>query len=141
MRTDCYSSLDFMYWILETVEENYQAVGSDATFLSAAPSSSALMHETVVDCALACGVEVPRTFTALIAKVGRYGTAVSPEDALGVRGAILYREGALTVSVGDSQRLVGIDENGEVSLYRIGITERAEGYWEGAFLLPEMRYL
>lgn len=139
MRTDCYSSLDFAYWVLETVEENYQAVGSDAVFQPTIEDT--LMHTTVVDCALACGVEVPRTFDALLAKVARYGTQVSPMEALGIRGAVLYQQGLLTVSVGDEHRLVGVDIDGEISLYRASDSERAEGYWDGAFLLPEMRYL
>lgn len=139
MRTDCYSSLDFAYWVLETVEENYQAVGSDAVFQPT--TEDTLTHTTVVDCALACGVEVPRTFDALLAKVARYGTQVSPEDAVGIRGAILYRQGLLTVSVGDDKRLVGVDVDSEISLYRASDSERSTGYWDGAFLLPEMRYL
>ena len=139
MRTDGFSSLDFAYWILETVEENYQSVTSDAVFLPTAESD--LMHTTIVDCALACGVEVPRTFDALMSKVARYGTQTSPEDAMSIRGAVLYRQGILTVSVGDDRRLVGVDIDGEISLYRVSNSERAEGYWGGAFLLPEVRYL
>lgn len=139
MRTDGFSSLDFTYWILETVEENYQSVTSDAVFIPTAESD--LMHTTIVDCALACGVTTPRTFDALMAKVARYGTSTSPEEAMSTRGAVLHRKGVLTVSVGDDRRLVGIDTDGAISIYRTMASERAEGYWDGAFLVPELRYL
>lgn len=139
MRTNGFSSLDFTYWVLENVEENYQAVGSDAVFIPTPDST--LMHTTILDCTLACGIETPRTFSALMAKVERYGTSTSPAEALSIRGAILHRAGVLSVSVGDERRLVGVDADGSISLYRINVSERVEGYWDGAFLIPEMRYL
>ena len=139
MRTDGRSSLDFTFWVLETLEENYQAVGSNAIYTPATEGS--LMHATIVDCAMVCGVEVPRTFAALSTKVARYNTSTSVEDAMGIRGAILHRQGQLAVSLGDDRRLVGIDSEGSISLYRMSASERDPSHWDGAFLLPEMRYL
>ena len=139
MRTDGRSSLDFMYWILENVEENYQAVGTDDIFIAAADGS--LMHSVIVDCAQVCDVEVPRTLSALLALVERYRSGIDPSEALGIRGAILRRGSDLVVSMGDERRLVGIDSGGSVSLYRMGTVDRDPVYWDSAFLLPEMRYL
>lgn len=139
MRTDGRSALDFTYWILENLEENYQAVGTDDIFVPAADGS--ILQTIIVDCAMICGVDIPRTFSALMAEVNRYGTAVTVEAAMGTRGAILHREGFLTVSVGDEERLVGIDIDGSVSLYQASETERNPAHWDGAFQLPEMRYL
>ena len=139
MRTDGRSSLDFMYWILENVEENYQAVGTDDIFIAAADGS--LMHSVIVDCAQVCDVEVPRTLSALLALVERYHSGIDPSEALGTRGAILRRGSDLVVSMGDERRLVGIDSGGSVSLYRMGTADRDPAYWDSAFLLPEMRYL
>lgn len=139
MRTNGLSSLDFTYWILESVEENYQAIDTDDIY-SAADDGS-LMQTLVVDCALVCGVEVPRDFDALMAKVSRYEASRAPEEAMGIRGALLYRNGDLTLSVGDEKRLVGVDTNGAISLYRMRASDRDPDYWDGALLLPEMRYL
>lgn len=139
MRTDGRSSLDFMYWILENVEENYQAVGTDDVFLAAADGS--LMHSIIVDCAQVCDVEVPRTLSALLALVERYDSGIDPAEALSTRGAILRHGSDLVVSMGDERRLVGIDSGGSVSLYRMSTGERDPAYWDSAFLLPEMRYL
>lgn len=139
MRSESYSSLDFTYWILENVEENYQAIGEDATYTPGADGS--LMYSTVIDCADICSVEVPRTLSALRAKVGRYGTESTVEDAMNTRGAILHKDGVLHVSVGDGKRLVGPDDSGTVSLYRMSSSNQEITYWDGAFLLPEMRYL
>lgn len=139
MRTDGRSSLDFMYWILENVEENYQAVGTDDVFVAAADGS--LMHSVIVDCAQVCGVEVPRTLSALLALVERYDSGIDPSEALSTRGAILRHGSDLVVSMGDERRLVGIDSGGSVSLYRMGTVDRDPAYWDSAFLLPEMRYL
>lgn len=139
MRTDGRSSLDFMYWILENVEENYQAVGSDDIFIAATDGS--LMHSIIVDCAQVCDVEVPRTLSALLALVERYRSDIDPSEALSTRGAILRRGSDLVVSMGDERRLVGIDSGGSVSLYRMGTVDRDPAYWDSAFLLPEMRYL
>ena len=139
MRTDGRSSLDFMFWILESVEENYQAIGNDGVY---APTTVVgIMQSIVVDCAQVCGVEVPRTLSALLAKVSRYDSALAPSDALGTRGAILRRGEELVVSVGDERRLVGIDDGGSVSIYRMSPAERDPESWDGAFRLPEMRYL
>lgn len=139
MRTDGRSSLDFMYWILENVEENYQAVGTDDVFLAAADGS--LMHSIIVDCAQVCDVEVPRTLSALLALVERYDSGIDPAEALSTRGAILRHGSDLVVSMGDERRLVGIDSGGSVSLYRMSTGERNPAHWDSAFLLPEMRYL
>lgn len=139
MRTDGRSALDFTYWILENVEENYQAIGADAVYSSG--TDDTIMQTVIVDCAQICGVEIPRTFDALMALVDRYDTATTPETALGIRGAVLYQKGRLVVSVGDERRLVGTDIDGAVSLYRMTGTDLDPGIWDGAFLLPEMRYL
>lgn len=139
MRTDGRSSLDFMYWILENVEENYQSVGSDAVFTPNAGDD--LLQGIIVDCALVCGVEVPRTASALLAKVDRYDSAIDPTEALSTRGAILTCRGNLVVSVGDERRLVGIDSTGALSIYRMTNSERDPAHWDRAFLLPDMRYL
>lgn len=139
MRIDGYSSLDFMYWILESVEENYQAVGNEMPFQI--NEDGTIMHGTIVDTALICGIEVPRTFDALMAKVARYETAIAPEEAFHTRGSILECNGRLTVSVGDSDRLVGADAEGAISMYQMTISEATLEHWTGAFLIPEMRYL
>lgn len=139
MRTDGRSSLDFMYWILENVEENYQAVGTDDVFVAAADGS--LMHSVIVDCAQVCDVEVPRTLSALLALVERYRSGIDPTEALSTRGAILRCDSDLMVSMGDERRLVGIDSGGSVSLYRMSTSDRDPAHWSSAFLLPEMRYL
>lgn len=139
MRTDSYSSLDFMYWVLENVEENYCG-SSDAVIFTPAADGS-LMHSTIVEMSLVCGVETPRTFSALMAKVDRYQTKIEPEEAFSVRGAIFYRGENLYVSVGDGKRMVGIDENDYVSIYALGVIDRDPAYWDGAFKLPELRYL
>lgn len=139
MRTDGYSSLDFAFWILETTEENYQAVGVDIAYAPATEGD--LMHSNIVDCALVCGVEVPRTFDALMAKVIRFNASMPTGTAMRTRGAILHRQGQLAVSLGDDRRMVGVDMDGSISIYRMSASEQDPSYWDGAFLLPELRYL
>lgn len=139
MRTDSYSALDFMYWMLENVEENYTNEEDAAIFLPAADAS--LMQTVVVETSLVCGVETPRTFSALLAKVDRYQTSTTPEKAFRKRGAILYKGTNLHVSLGDEKRLVGIDTGDRVSIYCLGINDREPSYWDGAFLIPELRYM
>lgn len=128
-----------MYWVLETVEENYVASEGSAIFLPAEDAS--LMQITIVEASLVCGVGTPRTFSALLAKVDRYQSAISPEKAFRKRGAILYKGESLHVSVGDEKRLVGVDSGGYVAIYSLGINDHSPAYWDGAFLLPELRYM
>lgn len=139
MRTDSYSALDFMYWVLENVEENYTRVEDAAIFLPAADAS--LMQTVIVEASLVCGVETPRTFSALLAKADRYLTLITPERAFRKRGAVLYKGTNLHVSLGDEKRLVGIDTGDRVSIYSLGVNDREPSYWDGAFLLPELRYM
>lgn len=137
MRTNSYSALDFMYWVLENVEENY-AASEGALFL--ASEDNDLMQAVIVETAQVCGVQTPRTFSALMAKAERYGTVTTPTDAFKRRGAILHRKGILHVSVGDGARAVALDRDGLVSLYSFGVNDHDPEYWDGAFELPELRY-
>jgi hypothetical protein len=138
MRTDNQSSLDFMYWILDAVEENYTTV--DAIWYPYHDENNT-MRGTIVNCALICGVEIPRGFDALLAQAARYDTLTSPEKALRTRGGILHRNRALVVSCGDGERLVDADVDGTVSLYQAAAEQKDAAYWDGALLLPQMRYL
>lgn len=128
-----------MYWVLESVEENYLPNDTDALY---SPSEDAtLMHEVIVEASLVCGVETPRTLSALLAKVDRYQSGISVEAALGTRGAILRRGSVLYVSLGDEVRMVGANVEGSISVYRLTNNDRDPDYWTGAFKLPELRYL
>lgn len=139
MRTESKSALDFIYWVLESVEENYQAVGETAVFLPAV--SGTVIHDLIIECAQVCEVAVPTTFSALMAKIDRYEATTSVETAFRRRGAVLHRNGLLYVSMGDGRRLVGADESGFVSLYRMSEAELEPSTWDGAFLIPEMVYM
>lgn len=138
MRTNSYSSLDFTYWLLAGVTENYAAT-DDAIYT---PSTDGdIMHGAICDAASICGLKTPRTLEALLAESSRQKTMISPEKAIRTRGALLVKAGCPYVSVGDRHRLIGADSAGSISLFSMTIMELDPSYWNDTFLLPGMRYL
>lgn len=138
MRTQSKSSLDFTYWIISNVEQNYIA-GTKELFEPTVDHT--IMRQAIRNASAIVGVTVPNKHAAILAAVERYESDVNVLDALHTRGAVLRAGERLVVSMGNGKHLVGVNATNALSIYLINNEDREPSTWDGAFYVPGMVYL
>lgn len=136
-RTDSQSALDFMYWLIQYVDISYSK------------SSIIPLHkgdredgETMMQAIMYCSSQIELPLVTSNYELFRKHCEpfiIDQEMAFRKRGAVLFFDESVAVSMGDGKRIIEYYD-GEYACRYLSAAERTSGYWVGA-LIPEMIYL
>ena len=133
------SALDVAYWCQQNVSTYYDE--SEVFIPPSAPIGGFYMsYQSLAYAIEQSGVSIPVDYNDLMDMLRINSLYITPMEAVKTRGAILLNKGTVSLSLGDSRRII-VEENYRLAQKYMDVNQDYLATFEYGALLPEVDYL
>lgn len=130
---------DLTYWALRDCSVYYPPT---TVFTPPSPAVDTLYmgYGRIAACISKSGVEIPERYIDLMSHLAQFNAFIEPAEGVRTRGALLIKQGAVCISIGDGRRVV-YEEDYRLCMKYLRTGQDPRTYFEFAAKVPGMEYL